>query len=128
MVFAGIAVNAQYNNAIQIEQVLKTDTTTIGQKISYPHSAQAEVIIKKITLKPGQSTGWHKHEIPVFAYVQKGTLTIELENKAVMQFPENSSFAEVLNTFHNGENRGDKEVVLIAFFMSEKGKSLSIPK
>jgi quercetin dioxygenase-like cupin family protein len=86
------------------------------------------LIIKKRTLKPGQSTGWHKHEIPVFAYVQKGTLTIELENKTVMQFPENSLFVEVLKTFHNGENRGDKEVVLFAFFMSEKGKSLFISK
>jgi len=128
IVFVCLSGQAQYNNEIQIEQILHTDTTSIGQKIVYPHSAQPEIVIKKITLKPGMSTGWHKHEIPVFAYVLKGTLTIELENKKIMQFHENSSFAEVFNTFHNGENKGNDDVVLIAFFMSEKGENLSVAK
>ena len=45
-----------------------------------------------------------------------------------MLFPENSSFAEVINTFHNGINQGNESVILIAFFLGEKGKRLSIPK
>ena len=72
--------------------------------------------------------GWHKHETPVFAYVLKGNLTVELEDDKTMLFPENSSFAEVINTFHNGMNQGNESVILIAFFLGEKGKRLSIPK
>ena len=119
---------AQYDKDIIIEPLLKADTTSIGQKISYPQSQDAEVTILKVTIPPGRSTGWHKHEVPVFAYVLKGTLTVEMENGKVFQFPENSSFSEVQNTFHNGINKGSENVVLIAFYMGEKGKPLSIQK
>lgn len=119
---------AQYSKGIRIEPVLKTDTTTLGQKIIYPQFKESEITISKITIPPGESTGWHKHEFPVFAYVLKGVLTIETENNKMMRFSENASFAEVVNTFHNGINKGDEDVVLIAFFMGGKGKDLSIHK
>ncbi len=119
---------AQYNKDVVVEPLLKTDTTSIGQKISYPHVQDAEVTILKVTIPPGKSTGWHKHEFPVFAYVLKGTLTVELENGKIIQLPGNSSFSEVIDTFHNGINKGTENVVLIAFYMGEKGKPLSIHK
>ena len=121
-------VRAQYNNEIKIEPLLKTDTTSIGQKIVYPNFQSDEVTISKVTIPPGKSTGWHKHTFPVFAYVLKGNLTVELENKQMKQFPENTTFSEVINTFHNGINNGKVDVVLIAFYMGEKGKPLSLPK
>jgi quercetin dioxygenase-like cupin family protein len=121
-------LKAQYNNEIKVEPLLKTDTTSIGQKIVYPNFQSDEVTIAKVTIPPGKSTGWHKHTIPVFAYVLKGNLTIELENNQTKQFPENTTFSEVINTYHNGINNGKEDVVLIAFYMGEKGKPLSIPK
>ncbi|MDD4637485.1 MAG: cupin domain-containing protein [Bacteroidales bacterium] len=122
------AARAQYNKAIIIEPLLKTDTTAIGQKIVYPQFKENEVTIAKITFPPGVSTGWHKHEIPVFAYVLKGTLTVELENDKVSEFPENATFAEVFNTYHNGVNKGKEELILIAFYMGGKGVPNSIVK
>ena len=118
----------QYNKGVIIEPLLKTDTTTIGQKIVYPAYADDEVTIMKVTIPPGKSTGWHKHEFPVFAYVIKGSLTVETETGEDLQFKENSSFAEVINVNHNGTNKGIDDVVLIAFYMGEKGRKLSIPK
>jgi len=119
---------SEYNKDVKIEPLLKTDTTSIGQKIIYPNSEKNEATILKVTIPPGKSTGWHKHGFPVFAYVLKGTLLIELENGQAKQFTENSSFAEVINTFHNGKNDDKCDVVLIAFFMGEKGKPLSVQK
>jgi quercetin dioxygenase-like cupin family protein len=121
-------VRAQYNKEIKVETLLKTDTTSIGQKIVYPNFPSDEVTISKVTIPSGKSTGWHKHTIPVFAYVLKGNLTVELENKQLKQFPENTTFSEVINTFHNGINNGKVDVVLIAFYIGEKGKPLSIFK
>lgn len=121
-----VSAKSQYNNGVVLEAVLKTDTTSIGQKIVYPTFANDEVSIIKVTLPPGKSTGWHKHFFPVFAYVLKGTLTVEVENKKTLQFPVNSSFSEVINTLHNGVNNGNEDVVLIAFFMGEKDKPLSV--
>jgi quercetin dioxygenase-like cupin family protein len=121
-------VQSQYKGEIIIEQVLKSDTTSIGQKIVYPQVQDAEVTIAKITFPPGSSTGWHKHDIPVFAYVMQGELTVELEEGRIVHFKQGSSFAEVFDTFHNGINNGKEDLVLIAFYMGEKGKALSKSK
>ena len=123
-----VTAQSQYNNDIIVETVLKSDTTSIGQKISYPNVHDTEVTIAKVTIPPGKSTGWHKHHIPVFAYVQQGTLSVEIENRELVHFPENTSFAEVIHTYHNGTNLGEEDVVLIAFYMGESGKKLSIKK
>jgi quercetin dioxygenase-like cupin family protein len=117
---------AQYNKGVVLETILKTDTTSIGQKIVYPNFENDEVSIVKVIIPPGKSTGWHKHVFPVFAYVLQGTLTVDVENHKTMQYPANSSFSEVINTLHNGMNNGKDDVILIAFFMGEKGKSLSV--
>lgn len=119
---------SQYNKDILIEPVLKTDTTSIGQKIDFPASLNDEVTILKVTIPPGSSTGWHKHESPVFAYVLKGTLSVQLDRVKTKQFSENSCFAEVVNTYHNGFNNGKENVVLIAFYLGEKGRALSVKK
>lgn len=82
----------------------------------------------KITIPPGASTGWHKHEIPVFAYVVEGTLTVEYENHMPVVFTKNSSIAEVRGIYHNGTNKGAENAVLIAIYLGEKGKLSSIKK
>lgn len=123
--FISFTAKAEYNKEVVLEQIIKTDTTSIGQKIVYPQFPNDEVTILKVTIPPGKSTGWHKHNFPVFAYVQEGTLTVEVENKKTLLFGPNSSFSEVIDVKHNGINNGKVNVVLIAFFMGEKGKPLS---
>jgi quercetin dioxygenase-like cupin family protein len=115
-----------YNKGLIVEQLMKTDTTAIGQKIVYPIFAENEITILKIIVPPGESTGWHKHLFPVFAYIIEGSLTVELENNKSILLTKNSSFSEVLNTYHNGINKGTENVVLIAFYMGEKGQPLSV--
>ncbi len=124
--FICISAQSQYNKSVILKPILKTDTTSIGQRIAYPQFANDEVSIVKVTIPPGKSTGWHKHTFPVFAYVLNGMLTVEIENKKTLQFARGSSFSEVINTLHNGENNGKEDVVLIVFFMGEKGKPLSV--
>jgi quercetin dioxygenase-like cupin family protein len=120
-----VSLHAQYSSDVTIVPILKTDTTSIGQKIVYPSFANDEVTMVKVIIAPGKCTGWHLHHIPVFAYVEQGTLTVEMKDRTV-QFAPGSSFAEVMDTPHNGRNLTDKEVVLIAFYMGEKGKPLSV--
>ncbi|MCK9412614.1 MAG: cupin domain-containing protein [Prolixibacteraceae bacterium] len=117
---------AQYNNDLIIIPILKTDTTSLGQKIIYPSTSNAEVTMLKITIPPGKTTGWHEHAIPVFAYVLKGTLTVELEGNKVLKFAENSSFSEVIHTAHRGINKESSDLVLLAIYLGEKGKPLSV--
>lgn len=127
LAFISLTAKSQYSGLI-IKELLKTDTTSIGQKITYPEFADPAVTMLKITIPPGKSTGWHKHNIPVFAYVVKGTLTVELEDHREMKFKEESTFAEMRDTYHNGKNMEDSDLVLIAIYMGGKGQKLSIPK
>jgi quercetin dioxygenase-like cupin family protein len=120
--------NAQYQAGVKVEKLLQTDTTVIGQKIAYPHFPNDEVTICKVTIPPGQQTGWHKHEIPVFAYMLQGTLTVKVENGKTYTYIANSTISEVFNTFHNGFNTGKEDVVLIAFYMGGKDVPLSVKK
>lgn len=126
--FIVFSASAQYKNDIVIEPLMKTDTTSIGQKILYPQVQNAEVTMSKITIPSGKSTGWHKHDYPVFAYVLKGTLTVEFQDSTSVLFGENSTISEVINTFHNGINKGKEDVILIAIYLGEQGKSLSTRK
>jgi uncharacterized protein (TIGR02145 family) len=119
--------NCQYTSSIRVEQVMKTDTTSLGQKINYPSFKDDEVTILKLTFPPGQSTGWHKHGFPVFAWVMQGNLTVEFENGKTLQFPENSSFSEAIGTYHNGSNRENADLVLLAVYLGKKGEKLSVP-
>ena len=128
LIFICLSGNSQYKKEILIEQILKTDTTTIGQKITYPNFSDNEVTMLKITIPPGASTGWHKHEVPVFAYIVEGSITVEYENHKPVVFTKNSSIAEVKGTFHNGTNKGTDNAVLIAIYLGEKGKVNSIRK
>ena len=126
MCLSGMAQN--YNNGVLVEIVQKTDTTSIGQKFVLPDLKNMEVTMAKVTLQPGKSTGWHKHNFAVFAYIAKGNLSIEFENGKTLQFAENSSIAEVVNTYHNGTNNGNVDAVLYVYYLGEKGKPLSIRK
>lgn len=117
---------SQYSNDIRIEQILQTDTTSMGQKLIYPHFQNNEVTILKITIPPGKSTGWHNHTFPVFAYVLKGNLTVEFENNTTRNFSENASFSEAIDIIHKGKNEGNENLILIAFYLGEKGKPLSL--
>lgn len=126
--FVSLGLFAQYQQGVKVEKLLQTDTTVIGQKISYPNFANAEVTMCKVSIPVGQQTGWHKHEIPVFAYVMQGTLTVELEDGSKMTYAKNATISEVFNTFHNGVNNGTEEVVLIAVYLGGKGVPLSVKK
>jgi len=128
LVLLSPAAEAQYSHDVIVDTILKSDTTSVGQRIVYPIFPHDEVTIARVTIPPGKSTGWHKHKFPVFAYVMQGTLTVEVENHSSLEFTEHSSFSEVVDTFHNGMNKGNENVVLLAFFMGEKGAPLSVRK
>jgi quercetin dioxygenase-like cupin family protein len=128
MLFISSVAKSQYNNDIIIEPLLKTDTTSLGQRFVFPDMQNFEAAILKITIPPGKSTGWHKHSFPVFGYWLKGNLTAETENGKTFIYKENSSVSEMINTYHNATNNGDEDVILVVFYLGEKGKPLSVKK
>lgn len=74
-----------------------------------------------VDLAPGAETGWHKHPVPVYAYVVSGNLTVELEGGAVLSFKAGDAIIEVVNTLHNGINGGKEPVRLAVFYLGVEG-------
>lgn len=115
----------QYAAQVKVEHLLKADTNSIGQRIVYPQFNRAEVSMLKITMEPGTVTGWHKHAIPLFAYIVQGVLTVERESGDQKEFKAGMAVAEMYDTYHQGINRGNEPVVLIAVYLGGDGIPLS---
>jgi len=45
-----------------------------------------------------------------------------------MEFKEGSSFAEMINVYHNGINKGKSEVAAFVIYLGGDGTPLAIPK
>lgn len=118
---AGPAWGDGYNGGVTAKVLQKTTVTSNGQPITYPQTDRAEVTAMTVEFPPGASTGWHKHPVPVYAYVMAGTLSVELEGGTSMTYGANEAVIEVVDTWHNGRNQGTEPVKLAVFYLGSQG-------
>jgi len=111
---------------VTVTPVKKATTTSNGDKIAYPMTDSPEVTVVTVEIPPGGETGWHKHRIPVYAYVLAGELTVELEDGKKAIFKEGDAIIEVVNASHNGRNLGAMPVKLVVFYTGVEGSSNTI--
>jgi quercetin dioxygenase-like cupin family protein len=104
-----------------VEVLLKSDKTILGQPISYPASAPSEVTAAIITMPPGASTGWHKHEVPLFAYILEGEVTVAYEGHGKRTYRKGDSFMEAIGTPHDGTSTGEAPASILAVFIGAEG-------
>ena len=98
----------------QVSTVLnKQAQTVLDQLLQYPTGSQAQVSSALLTIDPGGSTGLHKHDAPMYAYILEGTLTVTYEGGIVKEYSAGSAILEAVGTAHNGENKTDKPVKLL---------------
>ena len=115
-----------YSKAVKSVEIFRTSTTAAGQPMVYPKADQPEVTMLRVTIPPGQETGWHKHPYPGYAYALAGRLVVETEDGKANEFGPGQGFAEVVNLLHNGKNNGAETVELVAVFTGEKGKAFTV--
>jgi quercetin dioxygenase-like cupin family protein len=116
-----------YREAVRATPLLCTSQNTIGQAIEYPKSGTPEVTALLVEIPPGQETGWHKHPVPIFAYVLSGTLTVEFASGEKHEFHQGQALAEAVETPHNGFNAGTDPVKLVVFAMGAKNVPVAVP-
>lgn len=115
------AMTADYNSGVTANVLLQSALTGNGRKIVYPLTDRAEVTAMTVDLAPGAETGWHKHPVPVVAYVVSGNLSVELEDGKELSFAAGEAIIEVINTLHNGKNKGIEPVKLAVFYLGAEG-------
>ncbi|NTU58696.1 MAG: cupin domain-containing protein [Chlorobiaceae bacterium] len=106
---------------VKVDKLLVSSTTYTGQKLTYNDTADPEVTALIVHFPPGGSTGWHKHPIPVYAYILDGELTINMKDGSSYHFKKGEVVLEVMNTLHNGVNTGDRETTLMVFYSGTTG-------
>jgi quercetin dioxygenase-like cupin family protein len=87
-----------------------------------------DYILRKITLAPGGSTGWHHHDGTLYAYVAEGTLTHNKSDCALDGvYRRGAAFVEPSGAdhVHIGRNLGTAPVVLYVLYVDPAGSPLS---
>lgn len=72
-------VSARAPDDIQYRKVVKhfdADRTVMGERISYPKGDPVNIQSLIVTLRPGESTGWHKHGVPTYGYILSGVVEV----------------------------------------------------
>ena len=112
----------------QSETLLDTKETVIGEQIHYPDGSPAEIKSMVIILPPGEKTAWHKHGVPLYAYILSGELEVDYGKAGKRTYHAGDNFMEAMGTYHQGHNYGQQPVRILAVFMGGAGQPLVIPR
>jgi quercetin dioxygenase-like cupin family protein len=92
--------------------VLNTATTITGQPIVVPPNP--EVRVATVTFAPGARLPVHKHPYPHYVYVLEGTLSVtNVDTGEKFDLKQGTFFAEMIDTWHYGENKTAAPVKLL---------------
>jgi quercetin dioxygenase-like cupin family protein len=105
----------------RVQKLLSSDKTVLGQTIKYPEQLPAQITSLIVTLEPGESTGWHEHQVPSYGYVLEGEATIDYGSKGTRTYKAGEAFLEVMNWPHNAKCTSDVPVRILAVFMGGSG-------
>ncbi len=109
------------NDQPDIEVLLETGTTNLGQPLRYPSGGPAEIAAVIVTLEPGQETGRHRHPVPLYGQVLAGQLTVDYGELGSKTYSAGEAFMEAMDTWHNGRNNGTETLRILAVFMGADG-------
>lgn len=104
-------VSAQAGPEVEVETLLVTDQTVLGQSFEYP-PGNPEITSTVITIPPGSVLSKHFHSVPLFAYMLQGELIVNYGDEGERTFRKGDAFMEVIGSVHQGRN-GSKGVVKI---------------
>lgn len=99
-----------------------------GKVISQITVGGTDYTVREVTIPPGQATGWHYHDGPVYAYVKQGTLTHYHADCAVDGvYPRGAALREPggPSDVHLGRNLGDTTIVLEVLYVLPHGSPFS---
>lgn len=94
--------------------------TTLGQPFLYLVGSP-EVSSSILTMVPGQETGRHRHDAPLYVYVLSGEVTVTYDGGIVKTYREGTALLEAVGVYHNGINSGKVPVRLLIVNMGAVG-------
>ncbi len=110
------------------EPLLKTRTTILGQALDFPAGDPAEVTSLIVTLEPAEETGWHKHPVPLYAYLLSGQITVDYGEGGTRTYRPGEAFMEAVESWHNGHNAGPEPAHILVVVMGAVGREITVER
>lgn len=121
------AQDASEKDYISAKTLLTAEKNVVGETIHYPKGA-AKISSLIIAIAPGTKTGWHKHGVPLYAYILSGEISVDYGDKGMRIYKPGDAFMEAMDQWHNGENSGTEPVRILTVYMGADGASNVIHK
>lgn len=113
------AVDPNAERAVQ--QFAGLEETILGETIVYPTEGQAQFTSTVLTLQPGEQTGWHHHDAPLYAYILEGSLTVDYGDQGTRTYLAGEALLEAIGTSHNGMAHPDTGVEILVLNIGADG-------
>ncbi|MFN3075589.1 MAG: cupin domain-containing protein [Alphaproteobacteria bacterium] len=111
----------------KVQPLLATDKTILGEKLLLSDGSPLEITSTIVTIEPGEKTAWHKHGVPLYAYVLAGELTVDYGDKGTRTFGPGIAFMEAMDHWHHGINTSGKPVrILTVYLGSDKARNVIV--
>lgn len=122
-----IAITASHarttdNHYKRVTTLFSGDRTVVGETVHYPSEGPAKITSVIVTMLPGETTGWHTHGVPLFAYMLEGELQVDYGPKGVRTYKKGDAFLEAMDVRHDGVNKGPTPARVLAVFMGAEGR------
>lgn len=106
-----------------VQELLVTGNTVVGESIQYPTTGAPRITVAVVTVAPGAPAAFHRHPVPLVAYILEGELTVDYGEKGVKTFRQGDALVEAMNVPHRGMNLGTGIVKLLAVYVGAEGSA-----
>lgn len=112
-----LVTRSQFIDEVSAQFKLRLAGTKPQNVIHVPNAS--EVVVLKITFRPGDQIGWHTHPGPAIVAVEKGTLTITNASDCVTRpYAAGQAFLDPgAPNVHRADNFGSEEAVVHVTFL-----------
>ena len=111
---------------VQSTELIRTSQSWDGVELPDYLQGRPELVAVKYVFPAGQKLGWHHHPVMYYGVLVQGELTIIGLDKKEKVVHEGEAVVEMVGTIHHGENRGNKDVILYMFYLSQKDMPLAV--
>ena len=120
------SVAADSTKQVVSEELIRTSQSWDGVELPDYLKGRPELVAVKYVFPAGKKLGWHHHPVMNYGILVQGELTIIGQDGKEKVVHEGEPVVEMVNTIHHGENRGDKDVILYMFYLSQKDMPLAV--
>ena len=111
----------------RVVPLVSTSLTILDEAIAYPRGA-AKITSAIVTLRPGESTGFHKHDVPTYGYILSGAVTVDYGTHGKRTYRAGTAFMEAMDVWHDGTNDGSAPCRILVVFMGSDQRANVIKK